>query len=180
MSLVDCPKLTWSFGAYVLILAFLVAELLQSEVRNHLVRVHVGRCARPALDEVGDELVSHFAGDQPVARAGDGVGDPRIEHAQIAVRQRGGLLHIAEGLDEVRLRRHRNAGDVEVLFAAQRLHAVICGVGYLLLSKEVSFGPSSHVIAPPGVGDCPPTNDQPTAPPVGTKPQFHTLIVGAF
>src|SRR5262249_7928774 len=87
---------------------------------------------------------------QTIARTDNGIGDFRVEHAEVAVRQRAGLLHIAESRNEVRLLRHRNAGDMEVLFTAQRLHAVVCGVGYLFLSQEVSFSPSSHVIAPPG------------------------------
>ena len=87
----------------VLVLALLVAERLQREVGDHLVGVHVGRRAGAALDEVGDELVAHLAGDQPVAGGGDRVGDLGVEHAEVAVRQRGGLLHVAEGLDEVRL-----------------------------------------------------------------------------
>ena len=53
----------------VLVLAFLVAERFEREVGDHLVRVHVGRGARAALDEVGHELVAHLAGDQPIARA---------------------------------------------------------------------------------------------------------------
>lgn len=48
--------------------------------------------AGTALDEVGDELVAQFAGDQAVARADDGVGDFAVEAAQIAVGQRACFL----------------------------------------------------------------------------------------
>ncbi len=131
-----------------LVLAFLMAETLERQVGDHLVRVHVGRRSGAALDEIGDELVAHLAGDQPVARAGDGVGNLRVEHAEVAIRERRGLFHVAERLDEVGLQRHRDARDVEVLLPAQRLHAVIRVRRNLLLAEEVLFDPNGHDVAP--------------------------------
>jgi hypothetical protein len=128
----------------VLVLTLPVAEALQRQVGNHLVGVHVGRGTGTALDEIGDELVTHLAGDQPVAGADDGIGDPRIEHAEIAVGQRRRLLDVAESLDEIGLGRHRDAGDVEILLAAQRLHAVVGVVGQFLLAQKILLD-SCHV-----------------------------------
>jgi hypothetical protein len=59
-----------------------------------------------------------------------------IERAEIAIGHRGGLLHIAERLHEIRLLIHRDAGDVKVLFAADGLDAVIDVVADLALSEE--------------------------------------------
>ena len=132
----------------VLVLAFPVAERFEREVRDHLVRVHVGRSSGAALDEIGDELVTHFAGDQPVAGAGDGIRDLRVEDSKVAIRQRGGFLDVAEGLDEVRLQRHRDVGDVEVLLPAQRLHAVVRGVRNHSCAEEILFDPGRHEVAP--------------------------------
>ena len=123
----------------VLVLALLVAEALEREIGDHLVGVHVGRGARAALDEVGDELVEHLARDQPVARADDRVGDLSVEHAEIAVRHRGGLLDVAERLDEIGLARHRHAGDVEVLLAPERLDAVIGVRRNLAVAEKIVF-----------------------------------------
>ena len=109
----------------VLVVALRVPEQLERDVGDHLVGVHVGRGARAALDEVGHELVEQVARDQPVARRDDRVRDPRVDDAEIAVGHRRGLLHVAEGLHEAGLGRHRDARDVEVLLAAKRLHAVI-------------------------------------------------------
>ena len=146
------PEIDVIVGVDVLVLALPVAQRLQREIGDHLVGVHVGRRSGAALDEIGDELLAHLAGDQPVAGAGDRIGDLRVEHAEIAVRQRGGLLHVAEGLDEIRLQRHRDAGDVEVLLAAQRLHAVVRVVGNFLAAEEVLFDPGCHGVAPvPGL-----------------------------
>ncbi len=131
-------------GIDELILALLVAERFQRKVRDHLVRVHVGRRAGAALDEVGDELVAHLAGDQAIAGAGNRVGNLRVEHAEVPVRQRCGFLHVAESLDEVRLQRHRNAGDVEVLLAAQRLDTVVRVVRNLLFAEEVLLDAVGH------------------------------------
>ncbi len=105
-------------GVDELVFALPVAEAFQRQVGDDLVGIHVGRGAGAALDEVGDELVDHLAGDQPVTGADDGIGDPRIEDPEVAVGQRRRLLDVAEGLDEIRLGRHRDAGNMEILLAA--------------------------------------------------------------
>jgi hypothetical protein len=129
------------------VVALRTAEAFEREIGDDFIGVHVGRRACPALDEVGDELVAHLAGDQRVARSCDRIRDPRVEHTQIAIRKRCSLLHIAERLDEVRLERHRYSGDVEIFLPAQRLHAVVGVVGKLAFAQEVFFdawhGPSS-------------------------------------
>jgi hypothetical protein len=121
------------------VVAFSPAEAFEREVRDDLVGVHVGRGAGAALDEVGDELVAHLARDQLVARTDDRVGDRRVEDAELAVGERRRFLDVAERLDEVRLGRHRDAGDVEVLGAAQRLDAVVGALRQHLLAEEVLF-----------------------------------------
>ena len=131
-------------GVDVLVLALLVPQTLEGEVGDHLVGVHVGRGAGATLDEVRDEMVVHVARDHPVAGADDRVGDLAIEHAEVPIRHGGGLLHVAEGLDEVRLPGHGHAGDVEILLAPEGLHAVVGVVGNLLLAQEVLLDAVSH------------------------------------
>ncbi|TLD45591.1 MAG: hypothetical protein FAZ92_02127 [Accumulibacter sp.] len=121
----------------ILILALAMPEALQRQIGDDLVGIHVGRGTGTALDEVGDELIAQFAGDQAVTGAGNGIGETRIEHAEVAVGQRCRLLDIAESLDEIRLGRHRDAGNVEVLLAAQRLHTVVGVVRQFLLAQKV-------------------------------------------
>ncbi len=138
------PEVHVVVGIDVLVLALLVAETLEGEIGDHLVGVHVGRGAGATLDEVRHELVEQVARDQPVARADDRVGDPGIEHAQVPVGHGGGLLHVAEGLDEIRLPGHRHARDVEVLQAPEGLDAVVGVVGDLLLAQEVLLDAVAH------------------------------------
>ena len=130
--------------AHVLILALLVPHRFERDVRDDLVHVHVGRGARPALDHVRGKLVEKLPGDQPVARAHDRGRDLRVEHAEIAVRHRRRFLHIPESLDEVRLLRNRDAGDFEVLDAAQGLDAVVCVVRNLALTQEILLLSARH------------------------------------
>ena len=129
--------------ADILVFALLVAEHFQREIGDHLVSVHVGRGAGAPLNEVGHELLAHLAGDQLVAGGGDRIGDRRVQRAKVAVGQCGRLFHIAERPDEAGLQRHRDAGDVEVVPPAQRLHAVIGLCGDLPLAKEVLLDPCS-------------------------------------
>ena len=119
------PEVHMVVGIDVLILAFLVTQTLQGEIGDHLVGIHIGRGARAALNEVGDELIEHLARDQPITRSDDRVGDLSVEHTEIPVRHRGGFLDVAERLDEIGFPRNRHARDVKVFLAPDCLDAVI-------------------------------------------------------
>jgi hypothetical protein len=86
------------------------------------------------LDAAGRELLEETG---HAARHWEHVGDARVEHPEIAVGQRRRLLDVAESLDKIRLGRHRDAGNVETILAAQRLHAGVGGVGQFLLAEEI-------------------------------------------
>ena len=60
-----------------------------------------------------------------------------VKASQIAVGHRGGFLDVAKCLDEVRFGRHRRAGDVKVVLAPLRLHAVVGVFRDLFLAQEV-------------------------------------------
>ena len=53
--------------------------------------------------------------------------------------QGAGLLDVAEGLDEVRLGRHRRAGDQKIVFPPLGLNAVIGVRRNLFLAQEIFF-----------------------------------------
>jgi len=90
-------------GIYVLVFAFLVAKGLERKIRDHLVGIHVGRRSRAALDEIRRELVTELARDDPITGLHDGVGNLRVECAQIAVGHGSRLLHVAKCANEARL-----------------------------------------------------------------------------
>ena len=122
------------------VLALLVAHQLERPVGDHLVGVHVGRGARAALEHVELELIVELAVDQLLAGALDALEDLGAELAALVVGARRGHLHHGQGFDEVRIEPELHAGDVEVVEAARRLHAVV-GVGrHRLLPKEIAFG----------------------------------------
>ena len=52
------------------------AQQLDGAVGDHLIGVHVGGCARAALNRVDDELVVQLPVDQLVAGAFDGLRHP--------------------------------------------------------------------------------------------------------
>ena len=93
----------------VLVFAARVTELLEREIGDHLVGVHVGRRARTALDDVDDELIVQLAGADLLARADDRVGLDPVEHAELVVRQRRRLLDARERADQVGIDRDRVA-----------------------------------------------------------------------
>jgi hypothetical protein len=143
------PEIHMIVRVDVLVLALLVPEPFERKVGDHLVRVHVGRRAGAALDEIGDELVAHLARDQPIAGGHDGLADPGVENAEIAVGHRRGFLHVPERLHELGFQRHRDAGDVEVFLPPQRLDTVVSVAVDFLRSQEVLLDPSGHVLLLP-------------------------------
>ena len=77
--------------------ALLLAEVLEREVRDHLVGVHVGRGAGAALDHVDDELIVELAARSMSSQAQDDrVGTLFVEHAELDVGARGSLLDAAQ------------------------------------------------------------------------------------
>ena len=93
----------------VLVFAARVAELLEPEIRDHLVCIHVRRRSRTALDDVDDELIVQPPGPDVLARTDDRVGLDPVEHAELVVRQRRRLLDARERADQVGIDRDRVA-----------------------------------------------------------------------
>ena len=94
-------------------------------VGDHLVRVHVGRGARAALDHVDDELLEQRAVAHLLARLGDRARLVVREQSELVVGERRGLLDARERRDEIGIDRDRRAGDRKVLERAQRVDAVV-------------------------------------------------------
>ncbi len=101
------------------ILALGVAEQLQGDVGDHLVGVHVGRGAGPALDHVHHELVVEFAAND--ARAG--INDRLVllgrQMAEPVVGVRRRLLDHGQGHHQLGVVTEGYAGEAEVLHGAQ-------------------------------------------------------------
>jgi len=82
--------------------------------RDHLVRVHVRRGARPGLEDVDRELVVVLSGGNGVGGGRDLLGDVRVEQPELGVGAGGGALDPAEPVDHGhrdRLAGHREVGD---------------------------------------------------------------------
>ncbi len=120
-----------------LVFALRVAEQFERAVGDDLVGAHVRRGARAALDHVHDELVMQLAGEDFVARLGDGVGDLAVQHAEFGVGQRGGLLHARQRADEMLVVADVNAGERKVLDRADGLHAVVGVVRHVAFAERI-------------------------------------------
>ena len=108
--------------------------------------IHVGRRTRAALNHVRRKLIEKFTGNDAVTRQDDRPGHPGIQHAEIAIGHRRRFFHITKRLNEKRLQRNRQAGDLEILDAAQGLHAVINGIGNLSFTEKILLDPIAHDI----------------------------------
>jgi hypothetical protein len=96
-------------GVQHVVAAFFMAQLLEREIADHLVGVHVGRGARAALDHVDHEFVEQLAFDQVVAGQDDGRRAIAVDGAQVGIGARGGLLDQRQGAHQVGHGRHAGA-----------------------------------------------------------------------
>ena len=76
-----------------------------------------------------------------LAGAHDGVGALAIEQPELAVGERGGLLHAGQRLDKVGVDGDRRAGDREVFQRTQRVDAVVGGGRHLAVAEQVVLDP---------------------------------------
>ena len=118
--------------------AFLEAHVLERAVGDHLVGVHVGRGTGAALDHVDDELIVQRAANDLVAGDDDRAGSLAVDHAELGVGLRRGLLHVGESPHEVGDVADRLSADREVLDRAGAVHAPIrIGRDVLVAEKVV-------------------------------------------
>ena len=79
----DCDAFTWSFGMHRAV----APSARRRQARDHLVRVHVRRRARPGLERVDRELVVVRAVGDLVGRGRDRVRDPPIDLRHVGERR---------------------------------------------------------------------------------------------
>ena len=127
-------------GVQPRVVAARVAEGHERQVGDHLVGVHVGRGAGVALDHVDDEVLVVAAGDDLVAGRRDGGGAAGVEHAEVAVGERGRLLYHGERPHELGEVRERHAGDREVLERPGGMDAPDRPPRQLPRPEQVGFG----------------------------------------
>src|SRR5580700_10794215 len=115
-----------------------LAEGLASQPGYDLVRVHVGRGARPGLEHVNRELVVEPAASHFRRRRGDRLSLAGREHAEFSVDHGRGPLYPGERGDQVMTQ--PLAGDLEVLYRSLRLRAPERVGGYRDLAHRVMLG----------------------------------------
>ena len=130
-------------GVQPVVAALLEAELFQREVGDHLVGIHVGRGAGPALDDIDDELFVKAPGDQFLAGLDDGAHPFGVEHAEFGIGAGCGLLHMPEGADEVGHGRDRRARNGEILDRPGGVHAPVGRLRNLFFAKEIALDPGA-------------------------------------
>ena len=118
-------------------------EAFQGPVGHDLVGVHVGRGAGAALHHVDHELVAEGAVQHVVTGADDRIAVDRVQLTELGVRQRGGLLHVHQGVDEVAEVRQGHPRDREVLQRPQGLHPVVGVEGHVAGTEGVVLDPGA-------------------------------------
>ena len=131
-------------GMHRLLAAERCSEQLVGAVRDHLVRVHVALRAGPGLPDDQREMVGELAVDHLLRRPLDRIGEPRVEHAQLAIDPRRRLLDDAERAHQGR--RLGLAADPKVLQAALGLGAPIARGGHLDGAEGVGLDPAPSVV----------------------------------
>ena len=102
------------------VVAELAAKMLNSEVGDNFVSIHVSGSTCTALEPVSDELVTIFFSivDELVAGPNHCISNFRFYNAQFLIGHCAGFLNISESDDEVNFLRVSFFGDEEVFFTA--------------------------------------------------------------
>jgi hypothetical protein len=122
------------------VLAFLTPGLLQGDVGQHFVGVHVGGRAGAPLVPVDQKLIVVFAVSHGLRRLLDGRQFVLAHRTHVSVRLRRRKLHDGPGFDESRVVIDWNSRDLEILEGPGRLHAVVGIRRDLLFPDEILFG----------------------------------------
>ncbi len=125
------------------VLPALPSQQLDRAIRDHLVRVHVERDARPGLVNVHNELIVQFAGNHLFGRLNDRSRPFPVDEPQFAIRRRRRLLDHPDRLDQFRVR--PIAADREILQRPRRLNAVIHVRRNRLLAQRILLHPCLHL-----------------------------------
>jgi hypothetical protein len=102
-------------GVELLVAALRVAGQFLPAIGDHLVDVHVGRGAGPALHDVHHELIVQLPILDLLAGAVDQISLFLFEHPDLGVGARGGLLDTGVAEDQVRVGRDRPSADRKIL-----------------------------------------------------------------
>ena len=113
------------------------AEDLQGAIGQHLVDVHVGRSARPALQGIDDDVLVERSGDHLPAGGFDGGELGVVPTAQFVVGPRRGQFDRAEGVNQPAM--DRPVGQREVLDRPQRVDSPQRVGGHVAGSQQVGF-----------------------------------------
>src|SRR4051794_26218261 len=105
-----------------LVLTLLMPDQFQRPVGDHLVRAHVSRSSRPALNHVHDELIMRFARGEFVATLADRPGTFAVENPEFGVGQGRRFLYARKGANEMFIVTNADAGERKVFFGPHRLH----------------------------------------------------------
>ncbi len=138
-SLLDCPRLTWSLGCTGSLAADGPAQNLDGPVGDDLVRVHIGRRARPGLENVDGKMIVPLALDDLVGRLLDGVGQLVVQQSQRRVGPGRRPLDDAQRPNE--LPRHAQPADLEVVDGSLRLRPVVRVRGNAHFTHGIRFNP---------------------------------------
>src|SRR2546427_7803586 len=125
-----------------------VAEDLVRAVRDHLVRVHVGRGATASLEDVERELRVQLAVHHFLTRLDDRLADLVVEQSEFHVRLGARHLDQAESIDEAPA--ETDSADREVFDRSLSLDPPVRVFWYFDLPQEVSLDAElRHSNAPP-------------------------------
>ena len=97
--------------------------MAQRQIGDHLIGVHIGGGACPALNRVDDEGRMMLAGDQFLAGGADGGGLFSWQRTELLIGVRRRPFHLGDGADEVRIFGELAPGDLEILPSAVRVDA---------------------------------------------------------
>ena len=131
-----------------------LTHVLEGEIRDDLVGVHVQTGSRTALEDIQRELVHRPPLHQDLVAGPDyGIALVRGQGVQPPVRERARLLDLDHPADELGNVIDGGPGDTEVVHGADGVYAVVRLIRYLECPEQVYLGTGpTPLVSGPGTG----------------------------
>ncbi len=120
----------------MLVASLLLSQYLHGTISDDFIGVHVGVGPRTSLDHVHDKLNVQGPHADFVTGLHYRILDFAGYQAQIEGRQTSEFLHHRQGVDEIGVKVHPDATNIEILQGPQRLHSIIRLGRYFFVTQK--------------------------------------------
>ncbi len=126
-------------GMQMRVIALFMPKQFQRTIGDNLVCIHVGGCARTALNDIDHELIVQCAITDFAAGTHNRIQMLAAQQAELMIGQRCGFFDEGQAAHEVGIASDADACNLKIIHCSRRMDAPVSICGYLLCTKQIMF-----------------------------------------